>query len=92
MSDFSSAIMFNTSHKEIALKHTEDGVYLVKLNDTWLCRLSENDFCGMMHITTTFGQGFRQHPATDSDDIRPWIPTTSGHGFRWHPAWIVSLI
>jgi hypothetical protein len=47
MSAFSSGIIINSSNRDIALKFKEANTYLVKLNDSWLCRLSENNFCKM---------------------------------------------
>lgn len=48
MSDFSSGIMINETFKELAKKYSEENTYLIKLDDAWLCRLSENDFCEMV--------------------------------------------
>ena len=43
MSDFSAAIMFKAEHEKLALEYMEDDVFLIRLNDSWICRLSEND-------------------------------------------------
>jgi len=43
MSEFSAGIMLNVAHQEIAKAYLEDNTYLIRLNDTWLCRLSDND-------------------------------------------------
>lgn len=43
MSEFSSGIMIQTCHKDIALNYMGNKTYLIQLNDYWLCRLSEND-------------------------------------------------
>lgn len=48
MSDFSSGILMNESFKELAKQYSEENTYLIKLDDGWLCRLSENDFCEMV--------------------------------------------
>lgn len=50
MSDFSGAVMLRAEHKDTALEYMEDNVFLIQLNDNWICRLSENDDSSMMNI------------------------------------------
>jgi len=45
MSEFSSGIMIQSCHKNTALKFMEEGTELIQLNDSWLCMLSESDYC-----------------------------------------------
>ena len=43
MSDFSCGILIGNNHKDLAVNYMEPDTFLIKLNDEWLCRLSEND-------------------------------------------------
>lgn len=49
MSDFSAACLVQSKYREAAEKHLDKGSYLIRLNEEWLCLLSERDLAGDIH-------------------------------------------